>query len=68
MQLSTDAPIAFDWEIKQGWNGSGVPTFSIYVHDGRRYAGSVTIEDGFRSEAEAVANANCMTACGNRVY
>lgn len=58
----------FNWEIKQGINGSGQPVYSIYIHDSLRYPGSVTICEFFGSEAEAVCNANHMTACGERVW
>jgi len=67
MTLEQMTQETFNWEIKQGFDGKGKPVFFIYIHDSRRYPGSVTIEEGFRSEAEAVANANCMTNCGERI-
>ena len=68
MKFAEVETMSYPWEVKQGWNGSGQQVFSIYVHDSLRYEGSVTIHEWFRSEAEAVANANCLIVCGKRIY
>jgi len=52
------------FEIKQGWNGSGKSVFFIYWEGGDIDG----MDCPFKSEAEAVANAICLTKCGERVW
>ena len=58
-----------NYEIKRGYNGSGVPVFFI---DWKSTATERFEIEGldfpFRSEKEAIANAKCQTRCGERVY
>ena len=67
MLYSEETVVKVDYEIKQGWDGSGRPVFSIYWHDSARYPGSVTIEETFSSAAEARCVAKYTTKAGREI-
>ena len=58
-----------NYEIKRGYNGSGKPVFFIdwKATETERYE-IEGLDFPFRSEKEAIANAECQTRCGKRVY
>lgn len=55
--------MSINYEIKQGINGSGNSVFFIYWADGMIDG----IDFPYKSEAEALANAETRWNCGNHV-
>jgi hypothetical protein len=58
-----------NYEIKRGYNGSGKPVFFIYWEKTKTQRLEIEGDSfPFRSEQEAIANAECQTRCGKRIY
>ena len=67
--FETETVAPRDYEITNGWNGSGVPVYFIHWLATETQKWELEgMELPFRSESEAVANAECQTRCGRRTY